>query len=117
IRANKPPQIEVQGRKTLNAKVGETVQLTALVTDDGIHKRRGSGLFRAPAVAHPGSRQITAETRINRATQPPARVTVGKNVGLHVSWYVYRGKGTVTSSPDQLMWKQSTRAGPTTPSV
>ena len=114
IRANKPPQIEVQGRKTLTAKVGETVQLAAVVTDDGIPKRRGAGLSGA-AVANAGSRQITAETRVNRALQPPARVTVGKNVGLHVSWYVYRGKGTVTFSPDQVMSWEDTRAGANSP--
>jgi len=114
IRANKPPQIEVQGRKTLTAKVGETVQLSAVVTDDGIPKRRGSGLSGA-AVSNAGSRQITAETRVNRAMQPPARVTVGKNVGLHVSWYVYRGKGTVVFSPDQVMSWEDTRAGANSP--
>jgi hypothetical protein len=114
IRANKPPQIEVQGRKTLTAKVGETVQLSAVVIDDGIPKRRGSGLSGA-AVSNAGSRQITAETRVNRAMQPPARVTVGKNVGLHVSWYVYRGKGTVTFSPDQVMSWEDTRAGANSP--
>ncbi len=92
IRSNKPPQVEVQGRKSLTAKVGETVQITAVVTDDGIPKRRGSGLAGA-AVSNTGSRNVTVDTRINRATLPPARVTVGKNVGLHVSWYVYRGKG------------------------
>ena len=114
IRANKPPQIEVQGRKTLTAKVGETVQLTAVVTDDGIPKRRGAGVAGA-AVANAGSRQVTQDTRINRAMQPPARVTVGKNVGLHVSWYVYRGKGAVTFSPEQIMSWEDTRAGANSP--
>ena len=47
--------------------------------------------------------------------QPPARVTVGKNVGLHVSWYVYRGKGTVTFSPEQIMSWEDTRAGANSP--
>ena len=40
IRANKPPKLEVQGRKSLTAKVGEPVMLSAVVTDDGIPKRR-----------------------------------------------------------------------------
>ena len=114
IRSNKPPQIEVQGRKSLTAKVGEPVQLTALVTDDGIPKRRGAGLAGA-AVANTGSRNVTQDTRVNRAMQPPARVTVGKNVGLHVSWFVYRGKGSVTFSPDQIMSWEDTRAGANSP--
>lgn len=114
IRANKPPTLEVQGRKTLTAKVGEAVALTAIVVDDGIPKRRGAGLSGA-AVSNTGSRQITADTRVNRAMQPPARVTVGKNVGLHVSWFVYRGKGSVTFSPDQIMSWEDTRVGANSP--
>lgn len=114
IRSNKPPQVEVQGRKSLTAKVGEAVQLTAVVIDDGIPKRRGSGLAGA-AVSNTGSRNVTVDTRINRATLPPARVTVGKNVGLHVSWYVYRGKGAVTFSPEQIMSWEDTRAGANSP--
>ena len=114
IRSNKPPQIEVQGRKSLTAKVGEAVQLTAVVIDDGIPKRRGAGLAGA-AVSNAGSRNVTADTRVNRAMLPPARVTVGKNVGLHVSWYVYRGKGAVTFSPEQIMSWEDTRAGANSP--
>ncbi len=114
VRANKPPQVEVQGRKSLDAKVGEAVPLTTIVTDDGIPKRRGSGLSDS-AVANAGSRNITAETRVNRAMQPPARVTVGKNVGLHLSWYVYRGKGMVSFSPEQIMSWEDTRAGANSP--
>jgi hypothetical protein len=114
IRANKPPTIEVQGRKTLEAKVGEPVALTTVTADDGIPKRRGAGLSGA-AVNNTGSRNVTAETRVNRAMLPPARVTVGKNVGLHVSWHVYRGKGAVTFSPEQIMVWEDTRAGANSP--
>ena len=122
IRANTPPTIEVQGRKSLTAKVGEPVMLSAAVTDDGVPKRRASGLSGA-AVENQGSRRDTtaAQTseqnplRPNRATQPPARVTVGKNVGLHVTWYVYRGPGKVTFSPDQIMAWEDTRTGANSP--
>jgi hypothetical protein len=114
IRANKPPVIEVQGRKTLTAKVGEAVALTTVVTDDGIPKRRGSGQS-GSAVNNTGSRAVTTTTTINRAMLPPARVTVGKNVGLHVSWFVYRGKGAVTFSPEQIMVWEDTRAGANSP--
>jgi hypothetical protein len=114
IRANKPPQLEVQGRKSITAKVGEPVHLSAVVTDDGIPKRRGAGLSGA-AVTNTGSRQLTAETRVNRAMLPPARVTVGKNVGLHVTWYVYRGEGAVVFSPEQIMSWEDTRAGANSP--
>jgi len=114
IRANKPPVIEVQGRKTLTAKVGEAVALTTVVTDDGIPKRRGAGLSGA-SVSNAGSRPITPTTSVNRAMQPPARVTVGKNVGLHASWFVYRGKAAVTFFPEQIMAWEDTRVGANSP--
>ena len=122
IRANKPPKLEVQGRKSLTAKVGETVTLSAVVTDDGIPKRRGSGLS-GSAVSNVGSRNdarisetsVENPQRVNRAMLPPARVTVGKNVGLHVTWYVYRGAGKVTFTPDQVMAWEDTRTGANSP--
>ena len=122
IRANQPPKLEVQGRKSLTAKVGETVTLSAVVTDDGIPKRRGSGLS-GSAVSNVGSRNdarisetsVDNPQRVNRAMLPPQRVTVGKNVGLHVTWYVYRGAGKVTFSPDQVMAWEDTRAGANSP--
>jgi len=123
IRANRPPTVEVQGRKALTAKVGEAVTLIVEVADDGVPKRRASGLAGA-AVANTGSRRDTstdpapasqAPVRANRAWQPPARVTVGKNVGLHVSWFVYRGPGTVTFTPEQVMSWEDTRAGANSP--
>jgi hypothetical protein len=120
IRANKPPTVEVQGRKALTAKVGEAVTLMVDVADDGVPKRRGSGLAGA-AVANTGSRRDTAvgtpnaPVTVNRAWMPPARVTVGKNVGLHVSWFVYRGAGRVTFTPEQVMSWEDTRAGANSP--
>ena len=121
VRANKPPTLEVQGRKSLTAKVGEPVTLAAVVTDDGIPKRRGSGLSGA-SVSNVGSRNdarisetnVENPQRANRAWLPPARVTVGKNVGLHVTWYVYRGAGRVTLETDQVMAWEDTRTGAAT---
>ena len=53
--------------------------------------------------------------RINPALLPPTRVTVGKNLGLHLSWFVYRGAGTVHFSPDQIKSWEDTRAGANSP--
>ena len=122
VRANKRPILEVQGRRERTVKAGEALTLNAVVVDDGIPKRRGSGLSGA-AVANEGSRrddtltESSAENpvRVNRAMLPPARATVGKNVGLHVTWYVYRGPGKVTFSPDQVMAWEDTRTGANSP--
>ena len=40
VRANKPPVVKVEGPKTLTAKVGQPMTLTAVITDDGIPKPR-----------------------------------------------------------------------------
>ena len=122
IRANKPPVVKVDGSKSVSAKVGQPVTLTALVTDDGVPKTRGAGLAGA-AVANRGVRSDSsiatseAAPRANRAMQPPARATVGKNVGLHLSWYVYRAPSDapVTFDPVQIKPWEDTRAGANSP--
>jgi len=53
--------------------------------------------------------------RFNPAMLPPTRVTVGKNLGLHLSWFVYRGAGKVRFSPDQIKSWEDTRAGANSP--
>ena len=122
VRANKPPTVEVQGPKSLQARVGQPLTVAAVIADDGIPKRRASGLAGA-AVSNVGSRRdiASAQTsqqnplRVNRATQPPSRITVGKNVGLHLSWFVYRGAGAATFAPEQIMSWEDTRTGANSP--
>ena len=123
VRANKPPTISVQEGETLTAKVGQPLKLTAVLADDGTPKPRAAGLA-GSAVANPGtSRDRRAESpdnprnpqRVNRAMQPPFRSTVGKNVGLHVSWFVYRGAGPVTFDPEQIVAWEDTRTGANSP--
>ena len=122
VRANKAPKVEIQGQKKMTAKVGQPLTLSAVVTDDGIPKRRRPGLSGA-AVANEGSRRETTESRhdsenpvrANRAMLPPSRATVGKTVGLHLSWFVYRGAGKVTFSPEQIMVWEDTRVGANSP--
>jgi hypothetical protein len=122
VRSNKPPAVKVEGAKAITAKVGEPITLTAVVTDDGIPKRRAGG--GSAAVNNVGSRQNQtggrgggdpAQQRQQRAMLPPARVTVGKNVGLHLSWFVYRGAGAVTFDPVQVKPWEDTRAGANSP--
>jgi len=120
IRANKVPVVKVQGPTKVSGKVGEPLTFVALVTDDGVPKRRAPGLAGA-AVSGEGSQQVSrpapegASPRINRAMLPPARITVGKNIGLHLSWFVYRGAGQVTFDPAQIKPWEDTRAGANSP--
>lgn len=123
VRANRPPSLEVQGPRRLEVRVGETVTLSARVTDDGIPRPRAVGAGSAVAnqgssrelnAARPSQAQIDA-LRARRMVTPPSRVTVGKTVGLHVSWFVYRGAGPVRFSPDQIASWEDTRTGGNSP--
>ena len=77
LRADKAPEVKIEGGKTRTAKVGQAISLTALVTDDGIPKVRA-----------------IPPDRLRQAQEiPPYRPTVNKNLGLHLSWFVYRGAG------------------------
>ena len=129
VRANKVPIVKIDGEKTRTAKVGQPIDLAAVVTDDGIPKRRGGGgggsrasvsgagatAANRPAV-DPAVAAAAFQARIQRAMMsPPTRITVGKNLGLHLSWFVYRGPGKVTFSPDQVKPWEDTRAGANSP--
>jgi hypothetical protein len=122
IRANTPPVLEVQGPRRLEVKVGQPVSLVVSVRDDGIPKARAVGA--GAAVENTGSTlarsatappEVIATLRARRLMQPPARVTVGKNVGLHVGWHVYRGAGKVRFDSDQIAAWEDTRTGGNSP--
>jgi hypothetical protein len=165
VRSNKEPVVKIDGEKTRTVKVGDTIELAAIVTDDGIPKRRsfgggGSAVSRSagrgaaaapaatpgaatpgagapaagapaaatPAAAAPGAAapgapaaapdaaQAAIAQRIRGAAMaPPTRITVGKNVGLHLSWFVYRGNGNVMFEPAQIKPWEDTRAGANSP--
>ena len=103
IRADKPPTINIVGSRSLTATAGKPVTLTAIVTDDGVPRPRGSGSGR-------GRGGEGAEFT------PPYRITVGKNLGLHLSWFVYRGVGAaVTFDPRQIKTWEDTREGANSP--
>ena len=42
-------------------------------------------------------------------------MTVGKTLGLHLSWFVYRGAGKVSFDPGQVKAWEDTRAGANSP--
>jgi hypothetical protein len=98
VRGNRPPSLRLDPATQRTIRVGQSLTLTAIVEDDGIPKRRTNN---------------TAAQRL--ATVPPTRITVGKNLGLHVSWFVYRGAGKVTFDPPQVKAWEDTRAGANSP--
>jgi len=72
----------------------------------------------APATpGAPGAPGAAASPFINAASNPPVRVTVGKNVGLHLSWLTYRGvaDAPVMFDPIQIKAWEDTRAGANSP--
>lgn len=124
VRANTPPVLEVQGPRRIEVKVGEAVPLVATVRDDGLPKSRAIGAGAAvenvgsSATLSSNAAQVSpqiAALRARRLVLPPARVTVGKNVGLWVGWHVYRGAGTVKFEHDQIATWEDTRTGGNSP--
>lgn len=102
IRANKPPVLEAAGDRNRTVKAGETLTLSAHVTDDGIPKPRPRGAFL--------DRNRNEDVKDMRMI-PPRQVTVGSATGLWVACYVYRAAGKVAISPDQPKTWEDTRAG------
>jgi hypothetical protein len=139
VRANRRPTVKVEGEVKRTARVGQPITLTAVVTDDGVPRRRGgagqaaaagargrgrgAGGRGADAVAPPvpappaaagAAAPGPAASRIP-GLSPPSRVTVGKVTGLHLAWFVYRGAGKVTFDPIQIKTWEDTRAGANSP--
>jgi len=94
--------VRVDQTKTRTVKAGQPLALIAEVEDDGVPRRRGQGAAAAAVISR-------------LAMNPPVRITVGKNLGLHVSWFVYRGAGKVTFDPPQVKVWEDTRAGANSP--
>jgi hypothetical protein len=135
VRANKPPTLRIEGPTNRTGKVGETLTLVATLADDGIPKtrsreeflsiaaRRLASLSPFGAPASPPSSASGGEPSgslppalVNRLLlSPPSRITVGKNLGLHLSWFVYRGAGSVQFEPLQIKVWEDTRAGANSP--
>jgi hypothetical protein len=114
IRANKRPSVRLDGERTRWVRVGQPLTLVAWVTDDGVPKPRGgSAVGSAPRPA--AAANVSAPAPRNPLLIPPSRVTVGKRVGLHLSWLVYRGEGKVVFEPHQVKTWEETRTGANSP--
>ncbi|HYM21611.1 MAG TPA: hypothetical protein VEU08_00305 [Vicinamibacterales bacterium] len=123
VRSNKPPTVRIVESNTRNIKTGQTVTFISEVKDDGIPKRRGLGAGAAVRARGAAGTQETpsadgaSAALANAAMRPPVRITVGKNIGLHVSWFLYRGPSgaTVTFDPPQVKPWEDTRVGSNSP--
>jgi hypothetical protein len=116
VRSNKPPVVRIQEITSRSVRVGQPITLVTEVKDDGIPKPRDPNRV-AAAQARAAAQTTTAAATPprNPAMSPPTRITVGKNLGLHVSWFVYRGPGNVTFDPPQPKAWEDTRAGANSP--
>jgi hypothetical protein len=114
IRANTRPIVTLDDNQPRTAQVGEPLSLVAFVADDGVPKPRGRNQIGSGNATSATS--LPAEGRgVNRAYIPPSRVTVGKTVGLHLSWFVYRGPGKARFDPPQVKVWEDTRTGANSP--
>ena len=118
VRGNHPPSVHIQEVKARTVKIGEPLTVVSDVKDDGIPKRRqpSPALLAAAAQRLAADPVLAAQVR-NPAMSPPSRITVGKNLGLHLSWFVYRGPvgGKATFDPPQVKAWEDTRAGANSP--
>jgi hypothetical protein len=117
VRANNAPVLRIIETDTKNVKVGQPITLVSEVKDDGIPKRRGAGAGAAVRATGPTGTEPPppSATPRNPAMSPPVRITVGKIVGLHVSWFLYRGPGQVMFDPPQVKVWEDTRTGANSP--
>lgn len=84
---NEPPSVRLSSARE-TATISDAVQLTAIVSDDGLPSARP----RPPSGPGPGA---SAAASAARAAAP------GRISGLHVRWIQYRGPGTITFTPDR----------------
>ena len=127
IRANVPPEIELEGGVERSVRVGEVLTLAAVVTDDG--QPTSVGFFSGETDSEEDdveeddaedAEEEDAEEEDNEPTprelleralgRGTASGTVSKRLGLHYTWFVYRGPGeAVEFDPPQIKTWEDTR--------
>ena len=112
VRANKAPELKLEGDTTRSVRVGEPVELIAVATDDGVPATLGQTPISTELIfAARGERELPPDPR----WMPHQHVTVGSATGLRLSWYVYRGSGAVAFNPLQTKVWEDTRTGANSP--
>jgi hypothetical protein len=96
-RDNTPPELDIAVDQRQRVRVGETLQLIAFASDDGIP----TGEYEPPAVE---------PDKPHPAYRAPRQIVPGNPPGLRFSWIVFRGDAShVTFGTDQLKTWQDTR--------
>lgn len=111
IRANVPPVVQLEVPTELSVRAGEKVRLAAVVTDDGqpvrVSALGAASRSRAETEADSPDPRELLQRALERVT---ATVTVSKRLGLHFTWFVYRGPGEgVEFDPPQIKPWEDTR--------
>ena len=119
-RSNVAPVVTVLGDPIRSATVGQPVTLVATVADDGLPRvrRRSTPPAEEPPSEEPPAEEPPAEEPPKltaRQLRPPTRITVNKRLGLHLSWFVFRGAGEVSFDPLQVKVWEDTRTGENSP--
>ena len=129
-RANVAPVVTVVGEEVRRATVGEPVTLVVTVADDGlprVRRRTPPPLDESASEEPPAEELLTDEPPTEeppvdespklsaRQLRPPIRITVNKVVGLHLSWFVFRGAGEVRFDPPQVKVWEDNRTGANSP--
>ena len=119
VRGNHSPTVHIQELKARQVNVGTPITVVSEVKDDGIPKRRPPPSLAALAAIQKrlADEPALAAALRNPSMSPPSRITVGKSLGLHVSWFVYRGPvgGKATFDPPQVKAWEDTRAAANSP--
>ena len=119
MRANQPPTLTLEGERTREATVGETIAVSLMVEDDGLLRPPRRRTPPIPETAEDSARADSVAqahpSLSRRQLTPPSRVTVQKVNGLFVSWFVYRGAGEVAFDPPQVKVWEDTRTGANSP--
>ncbi len=106
VRANLAPVLKVDGEANRSLRVGRPLTLVAWASDDRVPRATRRRPSRPGPDGTPPPRP---------GWSPPRQITVGSARGLRLSWYVYRGAGTVSFSPLQTKVWEDTRAGANSP--
>lgn len=111
IRANQPPRIHLEGDTERRVRAGETLTLAAVVDDDGQPDRSSLRFFGSSSDGgeedEPPTPRELLQSALGRGT---ASVTVSKRLGLHMTWFIYRGPGDAADfDPPQIKPWEDTR--------